>query len=382
MKKYVTTIIVNSDNKLITLSLLTNNILVKKYIFKSKYEMSYISKRICTMTMLRWAICENIKTDFHIQNYSLDDSEEKYLNYEIDLLLKLISKILNQEIDVYNPKLIFDRTKINVLDNIKYKNDVISLGFSDGKDSICCDLLLKKAGYKIETFTFDFDDKEFKNDFHTCISIYNEEISDYISTENVFTINDTPYYQEEDMHIIYIAPILLSKSKMYYTKICCGIQWDMLSLFDKSITISESYESMQNLISFVRNMGFINFGIILPLSSISSFGVYRILVEEFGLSKLDDFNSCWVSNPPCGVCLKCKRVKFTKNILEVCINKDYNNLLEIINKNNIPIDYLFGSENIDYLIKSLNENNLRDISKDLYINDINSNYDLNFSKLI
>ena len=277
----------------------------------------------------------------------------------------------------------YSKKKSINLGNCRFIDNTIALGFSNGKDSVCCQLLLKKSGYNIENFQFDFDDANFSHDFHTKYNINDATLAKKYSTQSIFLNNDVSYYQEEDMHIIYLAPILLSAHKGYYTKMACGVQWDMLSQNGKGITIAESFASMKNLINLTKLMGFPNFGIVLPISAISSFGVYRILSDEYGLSKLEDFNSCWISaETPCGSCTKCIRVTFTQDILKACISGDFYTMLNIIEQNQIPVDFLFGSQNICTLLNNLSRENIRDISKDLYIQDIKPEYDAGFSKII
>lgn len=368
-------------NKSIEVSLFLAEKELMKYIFMSKYHLSEMSRRLCVITMLRWAICENINANYVIQNYALLSSEIEYINSEIKLLLELLSKNIS---DIHNFQPLISCAEKNSLSfhPVKYMNESITLGFSDGKDSACCLLLLKKAGYRVEKMCFDFDEAEFVNDFHTKCVIIDAELCQAISTADIFRQNKMSYYQEEDMHIIYLAPILLSHYKGYYTKMCCGIQWDMLASTVNSITISESFASLEHLIKLVQKMGCVDFSIILPLSSISSFGVYRILAEEYGLEQLYNYNSCWVSNKPCGVCLKCKRVDFTQRIIEACISGQYLEILNIIDQNKIPIDHLFGSRNIQNLLASLNQYNVRDISKEQYVCTINQGYDAGFAKLL
>lgn len=373
---------IDCSEKSITLRLIRDEQTVKEYIFKSKHSLSKIGSRLCVVAMLRWSICENINANFHIENFCLTREEATYLNNEVELLINSMVERVDETARKYTPTLRYKVTKKVDFGYTKYITEKITLGFSDGKDSICCKLLLEKANYKIEQFRFDFDEAEFVHDFYTNSIIVNENISNEIATKSIFLKNSIPYYQEEDMHIIYLAPILLSLHKGYYTKMCCGIQWDMLSLDGKSITVAESFASIKNLTALAKEVGFVEFGIILPLSTISSFGVYRILADEFGISKLDNFNSCWVSEIPCGQCLKCKRVKFTKDVLEACISGKFSEILRIINSNQIPIDFLFGSQNIYDLISGLNNDNIRDISKDLYISDLDPDFDEGFSIII
>ncbi|MFN0602784.1 hypothetical protein [Facklamia hominis] len=376
------TININCSENSIIMRLFEGDQIVKEYIFESNYKLSKIGSRLCVITMLRWSICENLNSNFYIENFEPTEKEVAYLNSEVGLLIDFMTERIGDSARKYTPTISYQAMEKVILEDPRYITDKISLGFSEGKDSICCQILLEKAGYEIEKFRFDFDESEFINDFYTKSIIVNENISKKIATQSIFFKNNIPYYQEEDMHVIYLAPILLSAHKGYYTKMCCGIQWDMLSLEGKSITIAESFASMKHLISLVREVGFSEFGIILPLSTISSFGVYRILADEFGFLKLDNFNSCWVSDVPCGQCLKCKRVKFTQDILEACISEKFDEILDIINCNRISIDYLFGSQNIYDLISSLNRSNIRDISKDLYISDLDPEFDECFSTII
>lgn len=383
MRKDELVIDVITSQQSITLNLLRDQKLIKQYMFKSKYNLSEISNRLCIVAMLRWAICENLNANFSITNFSLMNAEVTYLKNEIGLLIDLMKEKIGDTVKDYTPTLNYSKKKNINLENCRFIDNTIALGFSNGKDSVCCQLLLKKSGYKIENFQFDFDDADFSHDFHTKYNINDEMLAKKYSTQSIFLNNNVSYYQEEDMHIIYLAPILLSTHKGYYTKMACGVQWDMLSQNGKGITIAESFASMKNLLDLTQLMGFPNFGIILPISAISSFGVYRILSDEYGFSKLEDFNSCWISaETPCGSCTKCIRVTFTQDILKACISGDFYTMLNIIEQNQIPVDFLFGSQNICKLLNNLSRENIRDISKDLYLQDIKPEYDAGFSKII
>ena len=383
MRKDEIVIDVITSQQSIALNLLKEQKLIKQYVFKSKYNLSKISNRLCIVAMLRWAICENLNANFSITNFSLMNAEVTYLKNEIGLLIDLMREKIGDTAKDYTPMLNYSKKKSINLGNCRFIDNTIALGFSNGKDSVCCQLLLKKSGYNIETFQFDFDHANFSHDFHTKYNINDATLAKKYSTQSIFLNNDVSYYQEEDMHIIYLAPILLSAHKGYYTKMACGVQWDMLSQNGKGITIAESFASMKNLINLTKLMGFPNFGIVLPISAISSFGVYRILSDEYGLSKLEDFNLCWISaETPCGSCTKCIRVTFTQDILKACISGDFYTMLNIIEQNQIPVDFLFGSQNICTLLNNLSRENIRDISKDLYIQDIKPEYDAGFSKII
>ena len=380
-KKDINIIIKNSERSVL-LSLFDDKHVVKEYTLKSKFQLSKITSRLCVISMIRWAICENLNANFHIVNFELTSEEAKYLRIEIELLMNFLIEKIGISARQFVPIVNYQVTKNKISENAIFKSDKITLGFSKGKDSICCQLLLRKAGFEVDKFRFDFDDADFIHDFFSKSKTINGDVLKMIETQSIFFKYNISYYQEEDMHLIYLAPILLYDYKGFYTKMCCGIQWDMLSLKGRSITIAESYASIRNLISLVKEAGFVEFGILLPLSSISSFGVYRILIEEFGFSALDNFNSCWMSDIPCSRCLKCRRVKFTQDVLEACITGKFYDILDIIRSNQIEFDLLFGSQNIDDLLSSLNERNIRDISKDLYMGDLDPEFDQSFSNMI
>ena len=149
MRKDEIVIDVITSQQSIALNLLKEQKLIKQYVFKSKYNLSKISNRLCIVAMLRWAICENLNANFSITNFSLMNAEVTYLKNEIGLLIDLMREKIGDTAKDYTPMLNYSKKKSINLGNCRFIDNTIDLGFSNGKNSVCCQLFMKICGYKI-----------------------------------------------------------------------------------------------------------------------------------------------------------------------------------------------------------------------------------------
>lgn len=112
MRKDELVIDVITSQQSITLNLLREQKLIKQYMFKSKYNLSEISNRLCIVAMLRWAICENLNANFSITNFSLMNAEVTYLKNEIGLLIDLMKEKLEIQLKTILQRLTIQKRKI------------------------------------------------------------------------------------------------------------------------------------------------------------------------------------------------------------------------------------------------------------------------------
>ena len=334
---------------------------IVKYTFCSKTTGTELGRRIVLITLLRYAIMMTLNIDQIEITFSLDDYEKEYLESEIDNLVSY--SLRNQSFHMKTPRLIYGGVSYsNEYPNIPLDPTTVFIGYSGGKDSQLCYELLHGVFEHIRKYKIDFETEQYEHDYHERIDIIDNDMYQKVSTEALFTAQGKDYYQEEDLHCCFAIPywgVTINHPQV----LSIGLQFDVVNDYlcndsGEKITefdLLETYDSLKKFEALMHYYGLSGFKVIVPLASITSFGIYSILQKKYGESGLRALNSCWSPTPdgkPCGKCLKCQRVSYIYNILGMELTDIEKASLELANSSGIRLDFLFGSITCQRLLEN------------------------------
>ncbi len=351
---------------------------IVSYSFKSITAGTDVGKRLVLITLLRYSIMmtlnvEEILVDFEISKYEAD-----YIQGEIDNFV-YYSKI-NHNLAMKKPIIVYR----NIAENFKYKDiflnpEINFIGYSGGKDSTLCLEIIKDEFKEIRKFKIDFETEDFLNDYNERIDIIDYDKYNLIATSKFYELNNRDYYQEEDLHCCFAIPYFSVQSG-YPASLTIGLQFDVVNsyVFDEQgnpvfeYDLLETYESLKCFERLMHFYGLSKFRVFVPLASLTSFSIYNILRKEYGEEGLRQFNSCWTperDGSPCGKCLKCQRVSFIYSLIGMKLTEKEKESLSLIKKNDVKVEYLFGSITCKNLLEIYSGDKREILSSALFVDE-------------
>lgn len=337
------------SNNILKIKVLLNDELICEYCIDTTNNLTYVGERLAFTTLTLWAmldfcLAENLFVDLDLSNF-----EKKYITNCFGYCTRLYKNNYNLEI----AKIHFLK-EINLakFQNINMENKYF-LGFTGGKDSTLCKILLEELEKNIVNYSVSYDDDKTIGEGRIYNNIINRDVY------NKFTItgykansNIISFQQADDIHITFIAPYLYNREE-YPANLVVGLPYDAIHTFktgEPDLVPTETFKSINMLEELMHNYGFNEFQVISPIATLHTFGVYYLLNQIIGIKELLNLDSCWETNSenkePCGMCPKCQRLKY---VFKNCFNYDYLSNYPMLNINSA--DFLFGSIHANELIK-------------------------------
>ncbi|WP_421381754.1 hypothetical protein ACOJQI_20945 [Bacillus salacetis] len=324
---------------------------ISNYIFKSRNPGTELGKRLVFITLLRYAILDCLAIDEYEIEEGLTQSEIDYINGEIQNMLDYSEGYHHLEIN--SPKILYNQLADSPSKKINLDTNKCYIGYSGGKDSKLCLDLIKDDFAEVKKFKINFDEEEFKSEFHEKLEIVNSTYYQKVSTKFLYEESGKNYYQEEDLHCCFAAPYF-SVKEMSPSHLSVGLQFDVINhyVYDDNggliseFGLTETYKSVKTFENLLKNYGLVNFKVIVPLASATSFAIYTILKSKFGEDGLRSFNSCWYPSEDdvaCGVCMKCQRVSYIYKVIGMDLTPVERKSLTIFEESGHDLDFLFGS---------------------------------------
>ena len=373
----------------VTITIYKNEINICDYIFKSKEKGTTLGKRLVYITLLRYVILDCLGVRTLRIDIPLNSSEIDYLNNEV---LNMIQYTLEyNDLVIESPILSIETFNNSPYNDITLNRKNCYIGYSGGKDSTLCYSFIKDQFVNITKFKIDFDSEEFNNEYYETYKVLNHIEYKKISTRDIYIKNNKLYYQEEDLHCCFAAPYFsIQNGDPAFLSV--GLQYDVVNpnLYDSEHNklseygLTETFESLKTIEKLFKTYGLIDFKMIVPLASLTSFTIYNILNREKGWRETKKLISCWSpeNNKPCGECLKCLRVSYIYNEVGIPLsNKEKENIIKIETED-IPLDYLFGSKSIKVLIDKKRSGENINLIDDIYTDDKITELDLGINKYI
>lgn len=316
--------------------------IIARYEFYCLKRASSVGQEIVKATLLSWAtidlcFCKRIQIKADLSQAAMDYIKNHYKYvvatykniYQRDTADLLLS---SQCIELGDPFV-----SLNL-------NDYY-LGYTGGKDSTLCKLILEAAGKNIVPYKVSYDDYEHEADGHIELAVINKEKYNSISVaETKMSSEIISFHQADDIHVTFAAAYYSQQNGMP-ANLAVGLPWDVIHTFKSGLTElvpTETYGSIQILTEMFHTLGISDFTITSPIATLHTFGVYRLLADIIGLENVLELDSCWNSNlfegKPCGVCAKCQRLKV---IYSQCFNLDY--IPDAPKLDIRSADFIFGS---------------------------------------
>lgn len=319
----------------------SNNKIICEYLFVSSKNPNSIGTDLIKTTLLSWAtidlcLCNCLKISVDLRN-----SEYLYIKNNYKLCTKVYSKVHS----IALAELVFNgQIKDNEINKFNLNRNSCYLGYSHGKDSTLCKLLLELAQYNINYYKVSYDDDTPSEDGHIYQNIINSQDYKLCSISGLKDLsNRISCHQADDIHVTFAAAYFPELS-IYPQKLAVGIPWDAIHKFDDNtpdLVPTETYPSILLFQKLLQSYGFENIKVVSPIASLHTFTVYTILNEIMGFNELAQLDSCWESylyDKACGYCPKCQRLK---HIFQKCFNIEY--LPEIPTLRIESADFLYGS---------------------------------------
>jgi len=337
------------EDNLLKIKVLNKDIPICEYCINITGELSEVGERLAYTTLTLWSLLDFCLSRSLFIDFDLIKFEQDYIEQGFEYCTKLYERNYNLKIAMlkFSPSISNYNYPSVQMDN-RYL-----LGYTEGKDSTLCKLLLEDLKKQIEYYKVSYDDDKTLGEGR----IYNNIIDEAIYNKNTITgykssSNLVSFQQADDIHITFIAPFIYNK-KSFPSNLAVGLPYDAVHHFKDDIpdlVPTETYKSIEMLENLMHNYGFNKYQIISPIATIHTFGVYNLLSKIIGFSNLMRLDSCWettsTNNAPCGMCPKCQRLKY---IFKKCFNMDY--LPNIPSINITSSDFLFGSVHATELLK-------------------------------
>lgn len=336
-------------NQILKIKVLNDNDLICEYCIDTTKKLTEVGERLGYTTLTLWALLDfclakNISVDLYLINF-----EKKYILDCYDYCTRLYANNYNLKI----AKLFFSKET----EPIKFKNipmlNEYFLGFTGGKDSTLCKILLDDLKKSVVNYNVSYDDDITIGEGRIYCKIINKNVyNKYTITGYKINSNIISFQQADDIHITFIAPYLYERNE-YPANVVVGLPYDAVHSFksgEPDLVPTETFKSINMLEVLMHNYGFNNYKVISPIATLHTFGVYSLLSKIIGINELLKLDSCWETNSekkdPCGTCPKCQRLKY---VFQNCFN--YNYLGKYPTLNITSADFLFGSIHANELIK-------------------------------
>lgn len=351
-----------------------NGEIVCEYIFEFSRILNLEGKNMIKTTLLSWATLEFCTAKILNINVVLSKFEKEYVekNYQY------CSKNYTYIYDFKGANLIFQKKQNKLKYSKKRQEESYFLGYTGGKDSTLCKILLENK--KVEYYKVSYDNDEKEKMGHIYCKVYNKEIYEKTIISKKENSNIVSFHQADDIHVTFATPYTLNK-EIYPRYLAIGIPWDAIHEFKNGIpdlVPTETYKSLKLFEKLIKNYGYEFFRVISPIASLHTYAVYKLLVKILGFDKLKELESCWNYNiqkqKPCGFCPKCQRLK--KIFLDCW---DYNYIEEVPTINIKSSGFLFGSA---YATKILDNYSKKTVSESLLIDKYSEDLSDEFINII
>ncbi|MRG28808.1 hypothetical protein [Laceyella tengchongensis] len=296
-----------------------------RYQFLSEKKPHPIGIELVRATLLSWATIDLCFAQEVVLSDDLDPRVVIYIQQHYDLVTRTYTHLYGRPTASLLFKKIGDeqQTPFFYLDSNAY-----FLGYTGGKDSTLCQILLDVAQVKTVHYLVTYDNDQHSEEGH--INFVLSQPEEYYKVSVVGAnrqLGNVSFHQADDIHVTFAAPYFdLNSSKPAYLAV--GLPWDVIHTFPNEglcdLVPTETYCSLKILMDLFHALNVVNFKLISPIASLHTVGVYQVLSKILGIEKLMELDSCWHSylfqGKPCGCCPKCQRLKF---IFEYCFNQDY-----------------------------------------------------------
>lgn len=342
------------EDKILKIKVIHSDEVICEYCIDTTKKVSQIGERLGFTTLTLWAMLDFCLTNTLLINLDLLDFERKYIEDCFNFCTKLYKNNYNLEI----AKILFlnnNETKQNKSINMQ---DKYFLGFTGGKDSTLCKILLEELQKNVVNYNVSYDDDITIGEGRIYNSIRDKDIynkftiTGYKSNSNIIS-----FQQADDIHVTFVAPYLYERED-YPANLAVGLPYDAIHCFktgEPDLVPTETFKSISMLENLMHNYGFNDFKVVSPIATLHTFGVYSLLKQIIGLNELMKLDSCWETNSenkkPCGMCPKCQRLKY---VFKNCFGYDY--LEDYPTLNITSADFLFGSIHANELLKKYGYN--------------------------
>lgn len=311
-----------------------------QYIYFHKKEFSDKGKDIVKTTLTSWAMLDFSVADEMVIDIPITLFEKEYLGKNFEYCVKLYQKVYRYKMPNISYPIIIEKTYEK-----ETLNEVYYLGYTQGKDSTLCKMLLDETGKTLDYYKVSYDDDEPADDGHIYCEILDQQVyNKYTITGWKAESDIISFQQADDIHVTFSSPYVYEKS-VYGKYLAVGIPWDAIHQFKdgtSDLVPTESYPSIMFFEELIHQYGFEEFKVISPIASLHTYGVYSVLSEIIGIEELLSLDSCWdayeYKQQACGYCPKCQRIKA---VFRDCFNREY--ISEVPCLKIDSADFLFGS---------------------------------------
>ncbi|MEC1178648.1 hypothetical protein P9B03_09160 [Metasolibacillus meyeri] len=334
--------VVNSGENGVSVGAFYHSEIICTYNFYSEKKPHNMGKELILATLTSWATIDLCFVDLIEIQYPLTQVSQDYILKHFNYIMPNYEYTHNN--DRAKISFTYPASDISSFEKLVLDKEKYLLGYTGGKDSTLCNIILQEAGKQVTYYTISYDDDNHAKDGHIDISIKNKYLYEKLSRLGIEkNSNYVSFHQADDIHPTFVAPYYDLNSTTP-ANLVVGLPWDVIHSFKDGYTDlvpTETYGSICILEEFYKDLGISNFRVISPIAVLHSFGVYQAVKQLIGFDRLMSLDSCWNSymfkGEQCGTCPKCQRLKV---IYEYSFNSDY---LDWAPSININIENLFGS---------------------------------------
>lgn len=312
-----------------------------EYCMETVDALSGVGERLLDTTLTLWGLLDFCLSDENRIGFSLTADEEDYIRNTYRYCTTLYTE--NYSIPVAEVAFAEQAEKIRFV--TRPMTDQYYLGYTGGKDSTLCKLLLEDLGKDIVYYSVSYDDDAVRGEGRIFCRICDQALYDrYTITGYKATSDLISFQQADDIHVTFIAPYLYGHAQ-YPANLAVGLPYDAVHTFASGVADlvpTETLKSIEYLERLMHSYGYTQYRVVSPVASLHTFGIYCLLEKIIGLDALMKLDSCWETTAektePCGMCPKCQRLKY---VFRNCFSMDY--LPEVPLLNITSADFLFGS---------------------------------------
>jgi len=320
-----------------------------EYCMETVGALSEAGQRLLNTTLTAWGLLDFCLSPGNRVDFPLTEPERRY----IQDTYRYCTKLYAENYGLAVAPLEFAPEKTAPEYPLQTMTEQFFLGYTGGKDSTLCKLLLQELGKEIVYYSVSYDDdatRGYGRIFNRILDpeLYNRHtITGYKANSDYIA-----FQQADDIHVTFIAPYLYPRSS-YPGNLAVGLPYDAVHTFASGVpdlVPTETLQSVEYLESLMHSYGFSAYRVVSPVASLHTFGIYRLLSSLIGMEGLMALDSCWEQTEqhpePCGMCPKCQRLKY---VFKHCFCLDYlpqTPLLHITGG-----DFLFGSIHASQLLE-------------------------------
>ncbi len=314
-----------------------------------------IGERLVFTTLTLWSLLDFCLSNRNVINNFFLDFEKEYIAntyyyctrlYKENYGLSLATLLFNSENTLHIENFIQPGTNISMTQEY-------FLGYTGGKDSTLCKILLEETNKTVVLYHVSYDDDLTTGEGRIFCRIIDTELyKKYTITGYKSNSRLISFQQADDIHVTFIAPYIYPR-KNYPSYLAVGLPFDAVHCFRSGVpdlVPTETLISCRLLEELMHQYGFKSYHIVSPIASLHTFGIYQLLAKRNGFNALLSLDSCWettsINTTPCGMCPKCQRLKY---IFHHVFAYDYLPDIPMLQIDNA--DFLFGSIHAMQLLK-------------------------------